>query len=139
MRYFPGLVQLPASPYLRLFDKTYLSIDRLLSVLAIIAVGAGFFAPIYSWMPSLGRFLSMLGRNGLQVFCAGSLLSLVGQIIRYLYGGLIVTDVILFIVGVALMALVAWMVEWRTRIKTDSARASAPVAPAVAESAPECA
>ncbi len=135
VRYFPGLFQLPASPYLRLFDKTYLSIDRLLSVLAIIAVGAGSFAPIYRLMPSLGRFLSMLGRNGLQVFCAGSLLSLCGQVIRYLYGGLVVTDVLLFIVGVALMALVAWMVEWRTRIKTDSARASAPVTPAIAEPA----
>ena len=135
VRYFPGLFQLPASPYLRLFDKTYLSIDRLLSVLAISAVGAGSFAPIYRLMPSLGRFLSMLGRNGLQVFCAGSLLSLCGQVIRYLYGGLVVTDVLLFIVGVALMALVAWMVEWRTRIKTDSARASAPVTPAVAEPA----
>ena len=135
VRYFPGLFQLPASPYLRLFDKTYLSIDRLLSVLAISAVGAGSFAPIYRLMPSLGRFLSMLGRNGLQVFCAGSLLSLCGQVIRYLYGGLVVTDVLLFIVGVALMALVAWMVEWRTRIKTDSARASAPVTPAIAEPA----
>lgn len=131
LRYFPGLFQLPASPYLRLFDKTFLSLDRLLSVLAIIAVGAGFFTPIYRWLPSCGRFLSMLGRNGLQVFCAGSLLSLCGQIIRYLYGGLVVTDVILFIVGVGLMALVAWMVEWRTRTKTDAARAPAPAAASV--------
>ena len=132
VRYFPNLFQLPASPYLRLFDKTFLSIDRLLSVLAVIAVGGGIFAPINRWLPALGRFLSMIGRNGLQVFCVASLLSLCGQIIRYLYGGLVVTDVLSFIVGVGLMALVAWMVEWRTRIKTDAARASAPAAPAVA-------
>ena len=132
LRYFPNLFQLPASPYLRLFDKTFLSLDRLLSVLAIIAVGGGIFAPINRWFPVLSRFFSMLGRNGLQVFCAGSLLSLCGQVIRYLYGGLVVTDVLLFIVGVGLMALVAWMVEWRTRIKTDAVRAPAPAAPAVA-------
>ncbi len=140
VRYFPDLFQLPASPYLRLFDKTFLSPDRLLSVLAIIAVGGGIFVPINRWLPACGRFLSLLGRNSLQVFCAGSLLSLCGQIIRYLYGGLVVTDVVLFIVGVGLMALVAWMVEWRTRIKTDTARASAPasspvVGPAASSSA----
>ena len=139
LRYFPNLFQLPASPYLRLFDKTFLSLDRLLSVLAIIAGGGGIFAPIDRWLPACGRFLSMRGRNGLQVFCAGSLLSLCGQIIRYLYGGLVVTDVLLFIVGVGLMALVAWMGEWRTRIKTDPARASAqasPVAGPAASSSP---
>ena len=132
IRYFPNLFQLPVSPYLRLFDKTFLSLDRLLSVLAIIAFGGGFFAPIYRWFPACARFLSMLGRTSLHVFCAGSLLSLCGQIIRYLYGGLVVTDVLLFIVGVGLMALVAWMVEWRTRIKTELARAPAPAAGSVA-------
>ena len=132
VRYFPNLFQLPATPYARLFDKTFLSVDRLLSVLAIIAVGGGLFAPIYRWLPACGRFLSMLGRTSLQVFCAGSLLSLCGQIIRFLYGGLVVTDVLLFIVGVGLMALVAWMVEWRTRIKMVVTRASAPAAPSVA-------
>ena len=125
------LFQLPASPYLRLFDKTFLSPDRLLSVLAIIAVGGGIFGPINRWLPSLGRFLSLFGRNSLHVFCAGSLLSLCGQVIRYLYGGLVVTDVLLFIVGVGLMALVAWMVEWRTRMKTDAVRAT-PAAASVA-------
>ncbi len=132
LRYFPNLFQLPASPYLRLFDKTFLSIDRLLSVLAIIAVGGGIFAPINRWLPALGRFLSLFGRNSLHVFCAGSLLSLCGQVIRYLYGGLVVMDVLLFIVGVGLMALVAWMVEWRTRMKTDAARVIAPAAASVA-------
>lgn len=132
LRYFPDLFQLPASPYLRLFDKTFLSLDRLFSVLAIIAVGGGLFDPINRWLPACGRFLSMLGRNGLHVFCAGSLLSLCGQIIRYSYGGLVVTDVVLFIVGVSLMALVAWIVEWRTRTKVEAARAPAPAASAVA-------
>ena len=128
VRYFPNLFQLPASPYLRLFDKTFLSPDRLLSVLAIIAVGGGIFGPINRWLPGLSRFLSLFGRNSLHVFCAGSLLSLCGQVIRYLYGGLVVTDVLLFIVGVGLMALVAWMVEWRTRMKTDAARATSAAA-----------
>ena len=132
VRYFPNLFQLPASPYLRLFDKTFLSLDRLLSVLAVIAVGGSLFGPIHRWLPACGRLLSMIGRNGLQVFCAASLLSLCGQIIRYVYGGSVVTDVVLFIVGVGLMALVAWMVEWRTRIKTEAARASAPAAASVA-------
>ncbi len=127
-RYFPDLFTLPATSYVRLFDKTFLSIDRLLSVLAIITVGGGLFTLIARPMPALGRFLSLLGRNSLHVFCAGSVLSLIGQIVRFVYDGTLVTDLILFIVGVGIMALIAWMVEWRTRSKAEAARTVAPVA-----------
>ena len=116
-RYFPNLFNLPTTTLLKLFDKTFMSPDRLLSVLAIVALGGGLFTWISGFWPGLGRFLSMLGRNSLQVFCAGSVLSLCGQILRFVYGGSVVTDVVLFIVGVSIMASVAWMEEWRTRVK----------------------
>ncbi len=124
-RYFPDLFALPATGSLKVFDKTFMSPDRLISVLAIVAVGGGFFGTINAWTPNFGRFLSMLGRNSLQVFCAGSVLSLCGQIVRFIYGGSVVTDVVLFIVGVGMMASIAWMVEWRTHSRVDSARAAA--------------
>lgn len=138
-RFFPDLIPLPhLSLFVIVFDKTFLSPDRLFSVLSIIAVGGGLFGLFQRFLPRLGRFLSMLGRNGLHVFCTGSVLSLCGQIIRFVYGGSLETDVILFIVGVAVMALVAWMVEWRSRSKATPARApvSSPSSQLAAVSSP---
>jgi hypothetical protein len=58
----------------------------------------------------------MLGRNSLQVFCVGSLLSLSGQIIRFLYSGSLAVDTIVVIVGIGLLCLTAWLAEWRQRL-----------------------
>ena len=130
-RYFPDLPLPKPNLFFTVFDKTFLSPDRLFSVLAIILVGGGIFGVLNRWLPGLGRFLSLLGRNSLHVFCAGSLLSLCGQIVRFIYGGSLVTDVVLFIVGVGIMALVAWMVEWRTRSKVEAVAARGLPSPAV--------
>ncbi len=129
-RYFPALPLPRLNLFFTVFDKTFMSPDRLFSVLAIILVGGGIFGVLNRWLPSVGRFLSLLGRNSLQVFCAGSLLSLCGQIVRFIYGGRLVTDVVLFIVGVGIMALVAWMVEWRTRSKVEAVAARGLPSPA---------
>ena len=130
-RYFPDLPLPKLSLFFTVFDKTFLSPDRLFSVLALIAVGGGVFTTLNRWAPGLGRFLSLLGRNSLHVFCAGSLLSLCGQIVRFIYGGSLVTDLVLFIVGVSIMALVAWMVEWRTRSKVEAVAVQGLPSPAV--------
>jgi hypothetical protein len=66
--------------------------------------------------------LSLLGRNSLNVFCAGSLLSLAGQIIRFAYGGLIVIDICIVMVGLLAMGLVAWITEWRARARTPASQ-----------------
>ena len=134
-RYFPDLFEVPSFSLFKIFDKTFMSPDRVLSVLAIIAVGGGFFTWINKVFPALGRFLSMFGRNSLNVFCAGSVLSLCGQIVRFVYGGRIVTDLVLFIVGVGIMASIAWISEWRIRSKTEPVRATAPVVPSVGPAA----
>ena len=121
----------------KVFDKTFMSPDRLASVLALIALGGGIFTTVDAWVPGLTRFLSMLGRNGLHVFCAGSLLSLCGQIVRFMYGGSIAIDVILFVVGVSIMAATAWVLEWRSRTKAEPAPAlAAPQVSAVSSSQP---
>jgi hypothetical protein len=60
----------------------------------------------------------MLGRNSLPVFCVGSLLSLAGQIVRFVYEGYVSVDTVVVIVGVAIMALTAWFAEWRDRTRT---------------------
>ena len=137
-RYFPDLFDLPKPSLFVIFDKTFMSPDRLISVLALCALMAGAYPYLARWLPPLARFLSMLGRNSLNVFCAGSVLSLCGQIVRFIYGGSVVTDVVLFIVGVSLMALIAWMTEWRGRskvaqVRTEEAQTAALPSPAVSQ------
>ena len=56
--------------------------------------------------------LSMLGRNSLNVFCVASLLSLLGQIIRFVYSGSFVTDTVVVTVGLLVMWTTAWLTDW---------------------------
>ena len=108
----------PHVPHLFLaLDKTFLSPARLLHLLALAAVFAGYFARLQTLRPfnPVARFLSMFGRNSLQVFCAGSLLSLIGQIVRFAMPISFVTDFSVIVGGLMILSLVAWLNEWRLR------------------------
>ena len=56
----------------------------------------------------------------------GSILSLAGQIIRYIYQGNFFIDTAVVICGIAIMALAAWLPEWRDQVR---ARRSVTLAP----------
>ncbi len=106
-------------PYLFfIFDKTYLSPGRFLHLLGLVALVSG----IYVWLDKLyifqyfGSFFALLGRNSLNVFCAGSLLSQAGQITRFAAPVSVTTDLVVVILGVMIMIAVAWMNEWRKRL-----------------------
>lgn len=123
--YSPDPISLPEPKLFFMFDKTYLSPARLLHSLALVAVFAGLYPTLARWAPRSCGFLSLLGRNSLNVFCAASLLSLSGQIIRFVAGGGIVTDAVIVIFGVCSMGAAAWASEWRDRLRAKSSRASA--------------
>jgi hypothetical protein len=112
--WFPDPTKLPEPRLLFLNGKSFLTPMRLLQFLALVAVFSAAYPLIarLRWVP---EFLSILGRNSLHVFCVGSLLSLSGQIIRFLYSGSLAVDTIVVIVGVGLLWLTAWMSEWRER------------------------
>jgi hypothetical protein len=112
--WFPDPTTLPEPRLLFLNGKSFLTPMRLLQFLALAAVFSAAY-PMISRIPWLPEFLSTLGRNSLYVFCVGSLLSLSGQIIRFLYSGSLAVDTIVVIVGVGLLWLTAWMAEWRER------------------------
>ncbi|MGO9007827.1 MAG: OpgC family protein [Beijerinckiaceae bacterium] len=120
-RYSPEPLNVPDPKLFFVFDKTFLSPARLLHMLALTAVFAGSFGLINRFLPSCCAYFSMLGRHSLYVFCIASLLSLVGQIVRFTYGGLIATDAVMLIVGLIVMGMVAWISEWRDRLRTASA------------------
>ncbi|WOJ88209.1 OpgC domain-containing protein [Methylocapsa polymorpha] len=112
----PDPFDVPSPKLWFMFDKTFLSPARLIHSLALTALFAGAFATIGRWTPRASGFLSLLGRNSLNVFCAASILSLAGQILRFAYSGNVATDAFIVIVGFLLMGLVAWLSEWRSRL-----------------------
>jgi len=123
----PDPVYLPEPKLFFTFDKTFLSPARLIHSLALTAIFAGTFNIIGAWIPRLSAFLCLLGRNSLSVFCALSLLSLSGQIFRFVYGGQFASDAFIVILGVLLLGFIAWVAEWRERLR--AALANKPLSP----------
>jgi hypothetical protein len=113
----PDPTRVPEPKLLFVFDKSNLSPARLLHFLALAAAFAGTFRLIARVVPPVGRFLSMLGRNSLNVFCVGSLLSLFGQLVRVASGGSFWADLAVLVGGVAVLGFVAWLSELRDRLK----------------------
>jgi hypothetical protein len=112
---FPDPTTLPEPRLLFLNGKTFLTPVRLVQFLALAAVVSAAYPFIARAVPGFVDFLSILGRNSLNVFCVGSLLSLTGQIIRYLYSGSFGVDTVFVVVGIGLLWLTAWVSEWRDR------------------------
>jgi hypothetical protein len=100
-----------------LLDKTYLTPIRLIQFLSLVAVFSIAFPTINRAVPRLVEFFCLLGRNSLEVFCVGSLLSLAAQIVRFASRGYFGVDVFVVITGVAIMTLTAWLSEWRDRAR----------------------
>ncbi len=118
----PSPIAVPGPKLVFMFDKTFLSPARLIHSLALTALFAGAYATLARFLPAPSRYLSMLGRNSLNVFCAASLLSLICQIFRFVYGAHIATDALIVIFGMAMMGVVAWASEWRARIPAESGK-----------------
>ncbi len=117
----PDPVDVPEPKLIFMFDKTYLSPARVIHSLALAAIFAGMFEKIYRWIPGPCQYLCLLGRNSLSVFCALSLLSLSGQIFRFVFGGTVASDAIIVMVGILTMGITAWAAEWRDRMQAASA------------------
>jgi len=116
---WPDPTDLPPPVLLFVSDKTFATPPRLIQFLALAAVFSGIFPLLHRIAAPLTNFLSMLGRNSLPVFCVGSLLSLAGQIIRFLYEGYVSVDTVVVVIGIAIMAMTAWFSEWRDRARTQ--------------------
>jgi hypothetical protein len=114
---WPDPTKVPEPKLFFLFSKTYVTPPRIIQFLALIAVMSVTYPYIKRFASWLVEFLSLLGRNSLYVFCVGSILSLAGQIIRFLYRGNIYIDTAVVICGIAIMAFTAWLPEWRESYK----------------------
>jgi hypothetical protein len=115
--WWPDPTKVPHPVLLFVQSKSYATPMRLVQFLALIALFSAAYPYIYRVVPGLVAFFSLLGRNSLNVFCVGSLLSLAGQIVRFIYQGGIIIDTVVVAAGIAMLALTAWLSEWRERDK----------------------
>jgi len=98
------------------FDKTFLSLPRLLHVLSL--------AYLVASIPSLGNLartrpdhpLAMLGRHALPVFVLGTLLAMAAQVLREVTPHSVGFDLSLIAVGVALQFALAWWLDFLPRL-----------------------
>ncbi len=123
--WWPDPTTLPNPKLFFILSKSYESPPRVIQFLALIALFSVIYPYIARYASGLVKFLSMLGRNSLYVFCVGSVLSLAGQIVRFMYRGNIYSDTAVIICGILIMALTAWLPEWRESIKARSSARSA--------------
>ena len=119
--WWPDLSDVPSPKLLFLISKTYVTPVRLIQFLALVAAASVLFPYVLRWLPGLAKAVSMLGRNSLNVFCVGSLLSLAAQILRFAVQGGIVLDIAIITVGYLLLGLTAWLSDWRNRVRTERA------------------
>jgi hypothetical protein len=130
--WFPLWLDPTHAPEPKLFfmiDKTYVTPIRLTQFLSVVAVFSLTFRYI-RWLADaryarhlvspLIRMLAMLGRNSLYVFCVGSLLSLSGQVMHFIYRGSVVVDSAVVVFGIVIMAFTAWLAESRQRARPTS-------------------
>ena len=129
----PDPMLVPEPRLLFTFEKTYLTPARLVHFLGVLLA----FAPLYALLaPRIGRivgYLTQLGRNSLAVFSMGSILSLIGQLVRFQTGGGLLIDMLVAGSGLFGLGFTAWFVEWRTRSRSSkSARVSTGTPPCAA-------
>lgn len=114
------------------FDKTFVSLPRLLHVLAMIYVFA--YAPKTSPVAKVSRRnpFTALGRHSLPVFALGTILALAAQVVKFGRPEHFVLDTAMVVLGLSLQFGLAYYLEWwgeaKKRSRTSPARATAPAA-----------
>ncbi len=124
--WWPDPTKVPDPKLFFIADKTFVTPIRLIQFLSLVAV----FSILFPYIQRLARWpwlglpvdrliglLAMLGRNSLYVFCVGSLMSLLAQIVRYYYRGSVGSDTAVVIGGIIILAFTAWLAELRQRAR----------------------
>ncbi|MGC1467472.1 MAG: OpgC domain-containing protein [Pseudolabrys sp.] len=127
--WWPDPTKVPNPKLFFIIDKTYVTpirVIQFLSQIAVFSLAFRYIRRLGGWLytrwlvePLIGLF-AMLGRNSLYVFCVGSLLSLLGQIIRFFYRGYPGADTAVVVIGIVIMAVTAWLAEARQRFRISA-------------------
>ena len=109
------------------FDKTYLSVPRLLHVLSLAYLIA--VLPAVSGLTRLAETnpLTVMGRHALPVFVTGTILSMAAQAFRMTHNVGFMGDIAIIALGLAAQFALAYYIEWYRSVIRTSKPARAPV------------
>jgi hypothetical protein len=122
--FWPGWDLSPLPLFIWDFNKTDLHLPRLLHVLALgYVVSHGVVELRLQGLPAVRR-IAVLGRHSLPVFALGTVLAVIGQVLRAISGGGLAVDIALVGTGIVLLFACAGVLEWN-RIGQASFRGGA--------------
>lgn len=110
------------------FDKTFLSLSRLLDILALGCVVASWRGFASFSASSAARPLALMGRHSLPIFIAGTVLAMIGQSLRMVLPVSLSLDILLVGTGILLQFALAWYLDWLSKL----GRTPTPSVPTVA-------
>lgn len=107
------------------FNKTYLSLFRLLDVLALAYLVARW--PVVSNLARVApdHPLAILGKHSLPVFVTGTLCAMAAQVLRHLNAPSLGFDTLLIASGIAAQLGVAYFLEWKQHVTGGAKRPEA--------------
>ncbi|QFY61809.1 hypothetical protein FZ934_16240 [Rhizobium grahamii] len=111
-----ALASLGLPPVLTGFDKTFLSLPRLLHVLALAYLVINIPALSQLLRRSENNPLVVFGRHSLNIFVAGTILAMVGQVILYINNRDQIVGPIFVVLGIALQFAYAYHLERKRKL-----------------------
>lgn len=112
------------------FDKTFLSLPRLLHILAVsyLVVALPTLSNLFRTSPD--HPLAILGKRSLPVFIAGTVIAMVAQVVKLINPGGLVYDSLLISAGIAMQFALAFYLEWLSTIGGSGKARTAQTVPA---------
>ena len=104
------------------FDKTFLSLPRLLHILSVSYLIVGLPAVSNFFRVRPDNPLAILGKRSLPVFIAGTLLAMAAQVLKLINPGGLVYDTLLIAAGIAMQFALALYLEWLAGLGPSRAR-----------------
>ncbi|RDJ09789.1 OpgC family protein [Rhizobium grahamii] len=117
-----ALASLGLPPVLTGFDKTFLSLPRLLHILALTYLVINIPAISRLLRRSTDNPLTILGRHSLSIFVAGTILAMVGQVVLYINNHDRIVGPIFVVIGIAVQFAYAYHLERKRKLDAGSHR-----------------
>ena len=109
-------------------NKSNLSPLRLVSFFALVMLMARWVPPQARFMQArMARPLVLCGRHSLEIFCLSILLSALGHFLMSEINAGFTMQVATNVVGIAVMCLTAWMLDWYRAVQAMPRTATAPI------------
>ena len=104
------------------FDKTFLSLPRLLHILAVSYLIVALPAVSNVFRASPDNPLAILGKRSLPVFIAGTLIAMAAQVLKVINPGGLAFDTLLISAGIAMQFALALYLEWLSGLSPARAK-----------------